>query len=163
MMLKKSRVKFLESEIVTYPTTQMMRNLLVAQVFPPLLDFFSPFFFFYQESHLNVTHSALQKYSQMSFFTFCHITPINVGVFAVIVPLLPFLRGFLPIVLLIYQHLFPHKLYWTSLSMLEKTIPQHDAAIAVSHHTDSVSHTVFSSPRKPSVGFPGKFKNLNFL
>ena len=32
MMLKKSRVKFLESEIVTYPTTQMMRNLLVAQV-----------------------------------------------------------------------------------------------------------------------------------
>uniref|UniRef100_A0A1A7Y471 Tyrosyl-DNA phosphodiesterase 2 n=1 Tax=Iconisemion striatum TaxID=60296 RepID=A0A1A7Y471_9TELE len=32
MMLKKSRVKLLESEIVTYPTTQMMRNLLVAQV-----------------------------------------------------------------------------------------------------------------------------------
>ncbi|XP_059205586.1 tyrosyl-DNA phosphodiesterase 2 [Centropristis striata] len=32
MMLKKSRVKFLESQIVTYPTTQMMRNLLVAQV-----------------------------------------------------------------------------------------------------------------------------------
>ncbi|XP_024150417.1 tyrosyl-DNA phosphodiesterase 2 isoform X1 [Oryzias melastigma] len=32
MMLKKSRVKFLESDIVTYPTTQMMRNLLVAQV-----------------------------------------------------------------------------------------------------------------------------------
>ncbi|XP_013861293.1 tyrosyl-DNA phosphodiesterase 2 isoform X2 [Austrofundulus limnaeus] len=32
MMLKKSRVKFLESEIVNYPTTQMMRNLLVAQV-----------------------------------------------------------------------------------------------------------------------------------
>uniref|UniRef100_A0A8C7WX32 Tyrosyl-DNA phosphodiesterase 2 n=1 Tax=Oryzias sinensis TaxID=183150 RepID=A0A8C7WX32_9TELE len=32
MMLRKSRVKFLESEIVTYPTTQMMRNLLVAQV-----------------------------------------------------------------------------------------------------------------------------------
>lgn len=32
MMLKKSRVKFTESEIVTYPTTQMMRNLLVAQV-----------------------------------------------------------------------------------------------------------------------------------
>ncbi|XP_043993861.1 tyrosyl-DNA phosphodiesterase 2 [Gambusia affinis] len=32
MMLKKSRIKFLESEIVTYPTTQMMRNLLVAQV-----------------------------------------------------------------------------------------------------------------------------------
>ncbi|XP_042362106.1 tyrosyl-DNA phosphodiesterase 2 [Plectropomus leopardus] len=32
MMLKKSRLKFLESEIVTYPTTQMMRNLLVAQV-----------------------------------------------------------------------------------------------------------------------------------
>ncbi|KAK9526828.1 hypothetical protein VZT92_015506 [Zoarces viviparus] len=32
MMLKKTRVKFLESEIVSYPTTQMMRNLLVAQV-----------------------------------------------------------------------------------------------------------------------------------
>lgn len=32
MMLKKSRVKFVESQIVTYPTTQMMRNLLVAQV-----------------------------------------------------------------------------------------------------------------------------------
>ncbi|XP_068189439.1 tyrosyl-DNA phosphodiesterase 2 [Antennarius striatus] len=32
MMLKKSRLKFLESEIVAYPTTQMMRNLLVAQV-----------------------------------------------------------------------------------------------------------------------------------
>ncbi|XP_015235103.1 PREDICTED: tyrosyl-DNA phosphodiesterase 2 [Cyprinodon variegatus] len=32
MMLKKSRVKFLESEIVVYPSTQMMRNLLVAQV-----------------------------------------------------------------------------------------------------------------------------------
>ncbi|PWA15065.1 hypothetical protein CCH79_00008789 [Gambusia affinis] len=32
MMLKKSRIKFLESEIITYPTTQMMRNLLVAQV-----------------------------------------------------------------------------------------------------------------------------------
>lgn len=32
MMLKKSRVKFLESEVVAYPTTQMMRNLLVAQV-----------------------------------------------------------------------------------------------------------------------------------
>ncbi|XP_024863334.1 tyrosyl-DNA phosphodiesterase 2 isoform X2 [Kryptolebias marmoratus] len=32
MMLKKSRVKFLESEIVNYPSTQMMRNLLVAQV-----------------------------------------------------------------------------------------------------------------------------------
>lgn len=32
MMLKRSRVKFLESEIVAYPTTQMMRNLLVAQV-----------------------------------------------------------------------------------------------------------------------------------
>ncbi|KAM3858485.1 tyrosyl-DNA phosphodiesterase 2-like [Diretmus argenteus] len=31
-MLKKSRVKLLESEIVTYPTTQMMRNLLVAKV-----------------------------------------------------------------------------------------------------------------------------------
>lgn len=32
MMLKKSRVKFIESEIIAYPTTQMMRNLLVAQV-----------------------------------------------------------------------------------------------------------------------------------
>lgn len=32
MMLKKTRVRFLESEIVSYPTTQMMRNLLVAQV-----------------------------------------------------------------------------------------------------------------------------------
>lgn len=32
MMLKKSRVKLVEHEIVTYPTTQMMRNLLVAQV-----------------------------------------------------------------------------------------------------------------------------------
>ncbi|XP_029137340.1 tyrosyl-DNA phosphodiesterase 2 isoform X2 [Labrus bergylta] len=32
MMLKKSRVKLIESEIVSYPTTQMMRNLLVAQV-----------------------------------------------------------------------------------------------------------------------------------
>ncbi|XP_071401328.1 tyrosyl-DNA phosphodiesterase 2-like isoform X4 [Centroberyx affinis] len=32
MMLKKSRVNLLQSEIVTYPTTQMMRNLLVAQV-----------------------------------------------------------------------------------------------------------------------------------
>lgn len=32
IMLKKSRVKFVESEIVTFPTTQMMRNLLVAQV-----------------------------------------------------------------------------------------------------------------------------------
>ncbi|XP_061598441.1 tyrosyl-DNA phosphodiesterase 2 [Cololabis saira] len=31
MMLKKSRVKFVESEIVAYPTTQMMRNLLVTQ------------------------------------------------------------------------------------------------------------------------------------
>ncbi|XP_022058007.1 tyrosyl-DNA phosphodiesterase 2 [Acanthochromis polyacanthus] len=31
MMLKKSRVKFVESETVSYPTTQMMRNLLVAQ------------------------------------------------------------------------------------------------------------------------------------
>ncbi|KAF3833900.1 hypothetical protein F7725_025104 [Dissostichus mawsoni] len=28
----KSRVKFVESEIVTFPTTQMMRNLLIAQV-----------------------------------------------------------------------------------------------------------------------------------
>ncbi|KAM4630761.1 tyrosyl-DNA phosphodiesterase 2-like isoform 2-T2 [Polymixia lowei] len=32
MMLKKSRVKLLESQIVTYPTTKMMRNLLIAQV-----------------------------------------------------------------------------------------------------------------------------------
>ncbi|XP_049457443.1 tyrosyl-DNA phosphodiesterase 2 [Epinephelus fuscoguttatus] len=32
MMLKKSRVKLVESEIIPYPTTQMMRNLLVAQV-----------------------------------------------------------------------------------------------------------------------------------
>uniref|UniRef100_A0A3P8SW57 Tyrosyl-DNA phosphodiesterase 2 n=1 Tax=Amphiprion percula TaxID=161767 RepID=A0A3P8SW57_AMPPE len=32
MMLKKSRVKFVESETVSYPTTQMMRNLLVARV-----------------------------------------------------------------------------------------------------------------------------------
>ena len=32
IMLKKSRVKLLESNIVPYPTTQMMRNLLVAQV-----------------------------------------------------------------------------------------------------------------------------------
>ncbi|XP_069033113.1 tyrosyl-DNA phosphodiesterase 2 [Embiotoca jacksoni] len=32
MMLKKSQVKFVESEIVTYPTTKMIRNLLVAQV-----------------------------------------------------------------------------------------------------------------------------------
>ncbi|KAM9838942.1 tyrosyl-DNA phosphodiesterase 2 [Aulostomus maculatus] len=32
MMLKKSRVKLVESEVVTYPTTKMMRNLLVAQV-----------------------------------------------------------------------------------------------------------------------------------
>lgn len=32
MMLKKSRVKLIESNIVTYPTTQMMRNLLIAQV-----------------------------------------------------------------------------------------------------------------------------------
>lgn len=32
MMLKKTRVKLLESETVAYPTTQMMRNLLVAQV-----------------------------------------------------------------------------------------------------------------------------------
>lgn len=32
MMLKRSRVKFLESEIVAYPTTQMLRNLLVVQV-----------------------------------------------------------------------------------------------------------------------------------
>ncbi|XP_031606065.2 tyrosyl-DNA phosphodiesterase 2-like [Oreochromis aureus] len=32
MLLKKSRVKFVESEIVAYRTTQMNRNLLVAQV-----------------------------------------------------------------------------------------------------------------------------------
>uniref|UniRef100_A0A671QVN9 Tyrosyl-DNA phosphodiesterase 2 n=1 Tax=Sinocyclocheilus anshuiensis TaxID=1608454 RepID=A0A671QVN9_9TELE len=32
IMLKKSRVKLLESEIICYPTTQMLRNLLVAQV-----------------------------------------------------------------------------------------------------------------------------------
>lgn len=32
IMLKKSRVKLLQSEIICYPTTQMMRNLLVAQV-----------------------------------------------------------------------------------------------------------------------------------
>nr|XP_019946117.1 PREDICTED: tyrosyl-DNA phosphodiesterase 2 [Paralichthys olivaceus] len=32
MMLKRSRVKLVESKIVTYPTTQMMRNLLLAQV-----------------------------------------------------------------------------------------------------------------------------------
>ncbi|KAJ7991941.1 hypothetical protein DPEC_G00289080 [Dallia pectoralis] len=32
LMLKKSRVKLLKSEIVSYPSTQMMRNLLVAQV-----------------------------------------------------------------------------------------------------------------------------------
>ncbi|XP_063041476.1 tyrosyl-DNA phosphodiesterase 2 [Engraulis encrasicolus] len=32
LMLKKSRVKFLQSEIIPYPMTQMMRNLLVAQV-----------------------------------------------------------------------------------------------------------------------------------
>ncbi|XP_041665971.1 uncharacterized protein LOC121524587 [Cheilinus undulatus] len=32
MMLKKSRVNFVESEIVPYPTTRMGRNLLVAQV-----------------------------------------------------------------------------------------------------------------------------------
>ncbi|KAK7899071.1 hypothetical protein WMY93_019924 [Mugilogobius chulae] len=32
IMLKKSRVKLLEENIVPYPTTQMMRNLLVAQV-----------------------------------------------------------------------------------------------------------------------------------
>jgi len=32
MMLKKSRITLLDSEIVTYPTTSMMRNLLVAQV-----------------------------------------------------------------------------------------------------------------------------------
>lgn len=32
MMLKKTRVKLLESELVTFPSTQMMRNLLVAQV-----------------------------------------------------------------------------------------------------------------------------------
>nr|XP_013998722.1 unnamed protein product [Salmo salar] len=32
LMLKKSRVKLLSSDIISYPTTQMMRNLLVAQV-----------------------------------------------------------------------------------------------------------------------------------
>ncbi|XP_023268125.1 tyrosyl-DNA phosphodiesterase 2 isoform X1 [Seriola lalandi dorsalis] len=32
MMLKRSRVKLVENEIITYPTTKMMRNLLVAQV-----------------------------------------------------------------------------------------------------------------------------------
>jgi len=32
IMLKKSRLKLLESEIISYPTTQMLRNLLVAQV-----------------------------------------------------------------------------------------------------------------------------------
>ncbi|XP_019729593.1 tyrosyl-DNA phosphodiesterase 2 isoform X1 [Hippocampus comes] len=32
MMLKKTRVKLLESQIVAYPTTKMMRNLLMAQV-----------------------------------------------------------------------------------------------------------------------------------
>lgn len=32
IMLKKSRVKLVESEIICYPTTQMLRNLLVAQV-----------------------------------------------------------------------------------------------------------------------------------
>ncbi|XP_074482718.1 tyrosyl-DNA phosphodiesterase 2-like isoform X3 [Sebastes fasciatus] len=32
MMLKKSRITLLDSEIVAYPTTNMMRNLLVAQV-----------------------------------------------------------------------------------------------------------------------------------
>lgn len=32
IMLRKSRVKFLESEIICFPTTQMMRNLLIAQV-----------------------------------------------------------------------------------------------------------------------------------
>uniref|UniRef100_A0A669BVH5 Tyrosyl-DNA phosphodiesterase 2 n=1 Tax=Oreochromis niloticus TaxID=8128 RepID=A0A669BVH5_ORENI len=32
MLLKKSRVKLVESEIVAYPTTKMMRNLLVTQV-----------------------------------------------------------------------------------------------------------------------------------
>ncbi|XP_064876184.1 tyrosyl-DNA phosphodiesterase 2 isoform X2 [Oncorhynchus nerka] len=32
LMLKKSRVKLLNSDIISYPTTQMMRNLLVAQV-----------------------------------------------------------------------------------------------------------------------------------
>lgn len=31
-MLKKSRVKFLQSEIIPFPMTQMMRNLLVVQV-----------------------------------------------------------------------------------------------------------------------------------
>lgn len=32
IMLKKSRVKLLKSEIISYPTTRMLRNLLVAQV-----------------------------------------------------------------------------------------------------------------------------------
>ncbi|KAA0710525.1 Tyrosyl-DNA phosphodiesterase 2 [Triplophysa tibetana] len=32
IMLKKSRVKLLESDIISYPTTQMMRNLIVAKV-----------------------------------------------------------------------------------------------------------------------------------
>ncbi len=32
MMLKKSRITLLDSEIVAYPTTRMLRNLLVAQV-----------------------------------------------------------------------------------------------------------------------------------
>ncbi|XP_030644366.1 tyrosyl-DNA phosphodiesterase 2 [Chanos chanos] len=32
LMLKKSRVKLLESQVISYPTTQMMRNLIVAQV-----------------------------------------------------------------------------------------------------------------------------------
>ncbi|XP_041931595.1 tyrosyl-DNA phosphodiesterase 2 [Alosa sapidissima] len=32
VMLKKSRVKFLKSEVIPYPMTQMMRNLLVVQV-----------------------------------------------------------------------------------------------------------------------------------
>uniref|UniRef100_A0A4W5PFI8 Tyrosyl-DNA phosphodiesterase 2 n=1 Tax=Hucho hucho TaxID=62062 RepID=A0A4W5PFI8_9TELE len=32
LMLKKSRVKLLSSDVISYPTTQMMRNLLVARV-----------------------------------------------------------------------------------------------------------------------------------
>ncbi|XP_041740106.1 tyrosyl-DNA phosphodiesterase 2 isoform X2 [Coregonus clupeaformis] len=32
LMLKKSRVKLLNSDVISYPTTQMMRNLLVAEV-----------------------------------------------------------------------------------------------------------------------------------
>ncbi|XP_076863891.1 tyrosyl-DNA phosphodiesterase 2 isoform X2 [Brachyhypopomus gauderio] len=45
LMLKKSRVKLHKSEIVSYPTTQMMRNLLCAQVT-----------FFGQELYLMTSH-----------------------------------------------------------------------------------------------------------